>query len=1065
MIPVVYEGLCTVCRKDLTIREIEDGKCKIEDVPLSSLFHDDEEEEFEVFFEKVLGKPREIQRFWMKRLVRGESFAVVAPTGIGKTVFGLISSLFLALKGKRSYIIVPTTVLVNQCVEDLSRLGGKAFRDVGINRNGEVTVAFYHGKMRRDEKERFRKIVKSGGFDILITTTSFLSRRFNDLKGRTFHFIFVDDVDAILKGSRNVDKILYLLGFERVKDGWVGSPKGTLMVSTATASKGRSASLFRKLLNFDVGLSFSTVRNVEDVAVNSEDQDQIREILRRMGRGCILYTRTVEEAEKYYNLLKDEFKIGLVVSGRSGDYELFERGEIDHLVGTAYFYGLLVRGLDLPEKIRYVLFIGAPIIKFRYEELTPKTIKILALAFRRNEKIRKYLPVILNLERHPERLEEIRNVLREVSETETVEDIVVRGREIFFPDLRTYIQGSGRSSRLTVNGLTKGASFLFEKDRALLKAFMKRARYYDITFKSLDEVDFNSLKIEIDMSRSMKAGVKDVVKPALFIVESPTKARIISRFFGKPSVKILDNLVVYEVANQSYILLITACIGHVVDLVTDRGFYGVEVNGFFTPVYSTIKRCKRCNYQFTSDRECCPICGNSEIDDSNNRISTLRKLAYQTGLAIIGTDPDAEGEKIAWDLKNILSGLADVKRVVFHEVTPQAIVAALSEIRDVDENLVRAQIVRRIEDRWIGFALTQKLRDVFGDLNVSAGRVQTPVLEWIIRRDSEFRKRKRISYAPGLELTFEGLKDDIDEMEIEITLLEEREEKVSPPPPYTTDEMLKDANRILHLHSKVAMKIAQDLFESGLITYHRTDSTYVSEAGTRIAEEYLGETFRGRRWLSGEGAHECIRPTRPWDRMMLQRMMYEEVIFVEGITPKHLVLYDLIFRRFMASQCEELKVKIKRYKVKYAGKEVVEERIVEAKGKALELYRSVRLKRSLPEGKVKVKLEHRVVPYEYPYTQADIIRLMKDKSIGRPSTYSTIIDKLFRRGYVKERKRLLFPTSLGRKVCSFLVENYSVFVSEDRTRKLLRKMDEVENCKADYQEVLREIYEEIKAII
>jgi len=665
MIPVVYEGLCSVCNKDLTFKEIEQKRCRVRDAPLSLSYSEDEEREFEDFFEKALGKPREIQRFWIKRLVKGESFAAVAPTGIGKTVFGLISSLFFALKGKKSYILVPTTILVNQCVEDLSKLGGKAFGKMGVNEKGEVTVAFYHGKMSKQEKERFEELVRNDEFNILVTTTSFLSKRFRDLKGRIFHFIFVDDVDAILKGSRNIDKILYLLGFERVKNEWTGSPKGTLMVSTATASKGRSTRLFRRLLNFDVGSSFFTVRNIEDVAVNTEDLEKIKEVLRRMGKGCIVYTRTVEEAERYYELLKDEFKIGLVVAKRKEDYELFERGEIDHLVGTAYFYGLLVRGLDLPEKIRCVVFIGVPTVKFRYEELTPKIIKILALAFRRNEKIRKHLPVILNLEKQPEKLEKIRNIIKEVSETETVEDIVVGKGEIIFPDVRTYIQGSGRSSRLTVNGLTKGASFLFEENENLLRAFLKRARYYDIIFKSLDDVDFSSLNSEIDESRRRRLGTADVIKPALFIVESPTKARIISRFFGRPSVKILDNMVVYEVANQNYVLLVTACIGHIVDLVTDRGFYGVEVNEDFTPIYSTIKRCRECNYQFTMEMEHCPLCGNRDIDDSGKRINALRRLAYQTGLVIIGTDPDAEGEKIAWDLTNIFSGLAEVKRAEF----------------------------------------------------------------------------------------------------------------------------------------------------------------------------------------------------------------------------------------------------------------------------------------------------------------------------------------------------------------------------------------------------------------
>ena len=1062
---VVYEGLCSVCNGDLRHEEIEGKRCEVKGVPFILSFQRDEEREFEEFFERAVGKPRELQRFWMKRLVRGESFAAVAPTGIGKTAFGLAFSLFYALKGKKSYILVPTTFLVGQCVEWLNEFGKKASMRVKVNEEGEVTVAFYHGRMRKNEKERFEKLVRRGSFDILVTTTSFLSRRFNDLKGRIFDFIFVDDVDAILKSSRNVGRVLFLLGLRKEPDGWVGSPKGVLMTSTATATKGKSTRLFRTLLNFDAGSSFFTVRNVEDIAVNGVDVEKVKEVLRRMGRGCLLYVRTAEEVERWHNILKDEFKIGMITAERKRDYELFKDGRIDHLVGTSHFYGLLVRGLDLPEKIRYVVFIGAPTMKFRYETLTPKVIKILALIFKRNEKIRRYLPIIMNLERHPDKLEEMRNLIRIVSKTEEAEDIIVSEDEIIFPEVRTYIQGSGRTSRLTAHGLTKGASFLFEDDERLLKAFLKRAEYYDVSFKSLDQVDLDSLSEEIDESRRRRRGVTDIIRPALFIVESPTKARIISRLFGKPGVKVMDDLVMYEVASQNYVLLITACRGHVVDLATGRGLHGVETDGTFTPVYSTIKRCLNCNYQFTMGFDQCPLCGHTEIEDSKRIIDALRKVAYQTGFVIIGTDPDAEGEKIAWDLRNLLSGLAEVKRAEFHEVTFKAITEALMNLRDVNENLVKAQMVRRIEDRWIGFTLSQKLQQIFKNRNLSAGRVQTPVLEWIIKRYEETRRRKKIAYSPELKLTFEGLESGVDEVEVEIDVLEERIEKRSPLPPYTTDEMLRDANKILHLNSKLAMNLAQDLFEAGLITYHRTDSIHVSEVGARIAKDYLGENFKMRRWASKEGAHECIRPTRPWEKTMLQRMIYEGVIPVRRVSPRHLALYDLIFRRFMASQCGDITLKIRKYRIRYLGKEKVEERIIGAEGKALEIYSSVKVQGALPEGKVKIKVEHRVVPREYPYTQADVIGLMREKAIGRPSTYSTIIDKLFRRGYVIERKRWLFPTNLGRKIHSVLAENFKDYVSEERTRNLLRRMDDVEKGRADYQETLREIYEEIKRII
>ncbi|RLJ09452.1 MAG: reverse gyrase, partial [Candidatus Aenigmatarchaeota archaeon] len=562
-------------------------------------------------------------------------------------------------------------------------------------------------------------------------------------------------------------------------------------------------------------------------------------------------------------------------------------------------------------------------------------------------------------------------------------------------------------------------------------------------------------------TRKAGKGVKDVIKPALFIVESPTKAKHIARFFGNPGVKLIDNIIVYEVPAERHILMITACLGHVTDLTVNRGFHGVDIiNGEFIPVYTSIKRCRSCGYQTTASMNVCIRCGSEDIDDSKNRIESLRKIASETGFVIIGTDPDAEGEKIAWDLSNMFSGISTIKRAEFHEITYHAIKKALSELRDIDESLVKAQIIRRVEDRWIGFVLSSKLQQVFRRKNISAGRVQTPVLKWIIERSERFRKKKRIAYSPELGLAFEDVNQR--ELNVNVVIEEEREENKTPLPPYTTDEMLRDANNLLKISSGLAMSLAQDLFENGLITYHRTDSIYVSETGKKIAQDYLGKDFQGRTWaVSKHGAHECIRPTRPYEKETIQRMIYEGILHVENLTQQHLVLYDMIFRRFMASQCKDYRVKIKRYRIEYDESSMIDERIVQASGKAFELYRGVLVKKEIPTGKLKIRLRHVLVPEEYPYTQADVIKQMKDKMIGRPSTYSTIIEKLFLRKYVFEIKRRLFPTPLGRKVCDYLFSRYEKFVSEERTRKLQEKMDEIERGKADYRDVMKEIYEEV----
>ena len=308
------------------------------------------------------------------------------------------------------------------------------------------------------------------------------------------------------------------------------------------------------------------------------------------------------------------------------------------------------------------------------------------------------------------------------------------------------------------------------------------------------------------------------------------------------------------------------------------------------------------------------------------------------------------------------------------------------------------------------------------------------------------------------------VEDSKEELELEIELLEERGEERVPLPPYTTDTMLRDANAILKIPARDAMKLAQDLFESGLCTYHRTDSTRVSEVGLRIAKEYLGDDFVPRDWYM-EGAHECIRPTRPIPKDTLQRLIQEGVIQVEEITSRHLALYDLIFKRFMASQCKPYRVKVARYLIRYDGKEIEEERILEAEGKAVELYKwSVWVKPELPTGKVRVKAEIRTVPKAPLFTQSDIVRLMKERGIGRPSTYATIVDRLFMRNYVIEKNGRVIPTKRGIDVFNYLASNYGKFVSEERTRLLEEKMDAVERGELDYFKALQELYEEIREI-
>ena len=1075
-----YFNLCPKCGKSLSLEECSKGICKNLQQELFSCEESGLVQEFLDLFSKLIGKPRAIQKFWAKRLIRGESFAAVAPTGIGKTSFGVAFAFFLAKKSKKSYILLPTQLLLQQIVEDIENYSKKA--------KFEAKLLYYHAKMKKDEKEKFQQLLAEGDFDILVTTTQFLSRHFTLLKGLVFDFIFVDDVDAILKSSKNVDRILELLGFSRDKGSFKGKAKGVLMVSTATAKKGRKIELFRKLLNFDIGLGTSTLRNIEDILVNSTNLETLEEIFAKMGKGGIIYTRSQEEAKQLYEKLKEKYEIGIVTAEKKSDYKLFESGDLDYLIGTAYYYGTLVRGLDLPERIRFVIFYKAPTFRVKFEDVDScgiGTIRTLALVFRDNPKLRDFIPLLplLDKPKYAEKLALLRKTLREILKAETTNfdarDICIKEDEIIFPDLRTYIQGSGRTSRLFAGGITKGASFLLEDDRSVLNAFVERASYYDIEFKPLAEVDFPKLLKEIDETRrkfAKRFEAKDLIKPLLFIVESPTKAKQISHFFGQPSVKLLsldDNgnpdLIAYEVPTSKHILLVTACLGHVTDLITNLGFHGVltKENGKFVPIYASIKRCKSCGYQFTEEKPQlkCVKCGSTDIDDSKRRIETLRSLASQTEFIVIGTDPDSEGEKIAWDLKNLLSGYGEIKRAEFHEVTRRAVTEALDNLRDINENLVKAQIVRRVEDRWIGFVLSQKLWKVFNDKNLSAGRAQTPVLGWIISQAKEHKKKRIIAYIKDLDLTIEDFPANASTLvKLKISLLKEKTEEKQPLPPYTTNSLLRDANKILKISVKECMELAQDLFETGLITYHRTDSTHVSDMGLRIAKNYLGSDFSARKWES-EGAHECIRPTRALDSIQIQRLIQEGVIFAENIRNRHLALYDLIFRRFMASQCKPYLAKVNLYEITFNGKKILDERVIDASGRAIQLYKwTTQLRKPLPLGYHEVNAEVRVIPKVPLFSQSDVIAMMKEKGIGRPSTYATILDKLFLRRYIFEKRSKIIPTSRGVKIYNYLSNKYSSLVSEERTRLLEEKMDAVERGEMPYLKALAELYEEIKGI-
>lgn len=1076
-IPVVYEDLCPVCGKSLDSKEILTKICLTKNQPLIYT-HNQDLKEFETFFEEKTGKKlRSLQRYWASKLFKGMSFSIESPTGSGKTLFGVSTAAFLSLKGKKSYIIVPTTSLLSQI-------------EMWINNFfPEVSYIKYHGELSKKEKNNALERIKSEDFNILLTTAAFLSRNFEYIKATKFDFIFVDDLDAVLKASRNVDKILMLLGFKeeeiRKKSPLENSTKrGNLIISTATTKPGRASLLFRSLLGFDVSQSYYTVRNVDDYAVIEENKETLFErtlyYINILGDGGIIYVRDENKAKELYGFLKEkDINVGASVSGWKEDIELFLNGEIDVIIGISNSYGKLVRGIDAPQRIKYVIFVEVPGVKIRFEDidsLSDRMITMLTSVLREHPKIKTDYYKLINNPGESKKI--LKDIFKEKELHYASKGVVVKEDSIFFPDMKVYIQGTGRTSRMYASGVTKGCSVVIDSQE-YIDALKYRAYFYDIELQEASLEKISKTKEEIERTRKeMTSNVdkesKEIIKPYLFVVESPTKAKQISRFYGKPAVNIQDGMIFYEIFTGKNFLVITASLGHIVDLISQGYIYGVEVDKGerkVIPHYSSIKKCRDCGIQYVDVKP--NNCECKDIFDSKKIINKIQEMAKDMYGVIIATDPDSEGEKIAWDISNFSGIYASTFRAEFHEVTKRAIDEALENLRHINTNLTKAQIVRRIEDRWIGYALTEILRKKYKEMNLSAGRVQTPVLGWIIERYNK-NKEKIKRYFININNHIIELGDEIHdlddfinkEVEVKIILKEVKETTRTPLPPYTTNEILRDASRILKLSAGETMSILQNLFENGLITYHRTDSTRVSDKGLSIAKMYLGDDANLRAWSTDEeGAHECIRPTRPISRDDLIAMIKENVIkTTTPLTFRHYALYDLIFRRFMASQLPPYSEKIGKFVFEINGYALEKDIVLEYKGKAYEYYPYVGLPLPLEEGTFKGKITVRKIS-KYPlYTEGDIIALMKERGIGRPSTYATILQKLYKRGYIINKNNRLIPTQKGIMVYKFLKDSYRDYVSEETTRRIEQIMDEIENGNLDYTNVLLEFYKEIEEI-
>ncbi|MEM1640932.1 MAG: reverse gyrase [Acidilobaceae archaeon] len=1233
----------------------------------------------EEFFKTCVGAPPwGIQRTWIKRFVRGDSFSIVAPTGTGKTTFGLILALYSAyFKNEKTYIIAPTSTLVAQIAEKLETM----MRKSSIER---VRVVYIHSKMKEALKREALKKIEEGDFDILITTIAYARKNLESLKKNKFKLIFVDDVDAVMKSGRTVKAVLKIAGFsdEDVSEGFKllqlereiarlaeALPEKSkekqneiqakinqlqqerddlrkklqekrrqvaiLIVSSATGRPRGASRIFRALLGFDVGgRSDIGLRNIIDsYLIPKEDViEETVKVVKRLGKGTLVFVPNdwgIEKAEEVARRL-EEAGVRAKAYHSKTSFEVFrefQRGELDVLVGVANYYGPLVRGVDLPEVVRHAVFAGVPRYKFSLmaDEIDPHPLALARIAeliaelempelserARRilvnlRRIIRRYTPSYLQylldkirsgvfdesersisiiIEAREFIREALRNeeVLRRIRDKTDVGLVIENGKTfILIADVPTYLQASGRTSRLYVGGITKGLSVVIVDSPSVFRRLVSRSHYVaDVDFVDFRELNIDEVLKEIEQDRinvsrilkgEAKAERKDLVRTSLLVVESPNKARTIASFFGRPSVRVLHGgLRAFEVSLQNRILIVAASGGHVQDLVlsTDErdlivlssllknydDIFGVVVGKddtkeVYVPIYSSIKRCLACGEQFVEDLGRCPRCGSKVFRDSKEVIEDLRRLAWEVDEVLIGTDPDTEGEKIGWDIAVLLKPFnKNIKRLEFHEVTKQAILKALENPRDFNEKLVEAQIVRRVEDRWIGFTLSPLLWCDFWpkhycakrqdeacseeyNYNLSAGRVQTPVLGWVVARTNEYKKKvdvftflkhdtkERLFSVREHELKKPSILSDLKSyarayargkeqlLELKVISVERKWITLYPQPPFMTDTLILEAGRRLAFGASETMRLAQDLFEWGLITYHRTDSTRVSERGIEVAKEWLKQTygdqveevFRPRRWSEG-GAHEAIRPVKPLDAKTLRLLIEEGSIEVPGVfTQRHYRLYDLIFRRFVASQMREAEVLEVTYSIDIIGDEYKVTRIVELpqdrirQGFLAVFPEVVALQRPLvpkeeeealisrQKDKVFIAcyVARRRVPAVRLFTQGELVEEMKRKDIGRPSTYAKIVDTLLKRGYILSLKSgHVVATSKGEEVYEYLMnlphnanerlgdvaKVIPELVSEERTRQLEKAMDEIESGTKTWREVLEEVYKEVRGLV
>lgn len=548
----------------------------------------------------------------------------------------------------------------------------------------------------------------------------------------------------------------------------------------------------------------------------------------------------------------------------------------------------------------------------------------------------------------------------------------------------------------------------------------------------------------------------------LVIVESPAKAKTIAKYLGSKYKVIASN-------------------GHIRDLPKSQ--LGVDIEHDFEPKYITLR-------------------GRGEV------LEKIKKEAKQAKKVLLATDPDREGEAISWHLAKTLNmDPAASCRVVFNEITKSVLQSSIKKARPIDEKLVDAQQARRVLDRLVGYKISPLLWAKVRK-GLSAGRVQSVATRIICDREQEIQDFTATEYwtitallhAPHLkkpiEAKFFGYKGEKTEINNEdqakevIARSEGRPFKLSDiklaekirhaPAPFTTSSMLQEASRRLGITPKIAMSLAQQLYEGveiegkgsvGLITYIRTDSVRVSAEAQAMALDFIKEnygdkyipakpnTYKGR--SNAQDAHEAIRPTN---------LALKPAMLKDSMKSGLFRLYKLIYERFLASQMTSAVYESTQYSFnagdctyKAGGirtlfdgyTKLYQETSDDAEEKESALP-------ELPEGAEltasEIKPDQHFTQPPARYTEASLVKALEEKGIGRPSTYSPTISTIIDRGYVCREKKQLMPTELGFVVTQLMKENFSDIVDVTFTADMEQKLDEVEEGEKDWRIVIGDFY-------